>query len=404
MTTTSHPLANPVIRGFAPDPSIIRVGTRYYVATSTFTWFPAIRLMMSDDLRTWSLAGHALDDQTALDLRELPANCGVFAPDLAYDPVLDRYTLAFSVVRSMVGDALDVEDWVLMAPHPAGPWSGLTYLGSIGIDPSIFYDDDGRAWLLALEWDPRAGYERPGAIVLEELDRHTLSPVGPTRRISRGGTDRGSVEGPHLYRHEGRYYLVTAEGGTGYGHCVAVARSTCIEGPYEADPRNPVLSAVPYRFYGRDRRDTWPCLEHYLPNAPLQKAGHASLVEAHTGQWFFAYLCSRPVDGAPVSSLGRETAVQEVTWTADGWLRLADGGREPQELTAGLDDRTYGPAPTTALIHDDFAGPAICPELMTPHQPLATLGASLNKRPGWMRLSGRRSLFSRADVALVAVR
>src|SRR6476620_2329582 len=230
-------IRNPVLPGFNPDPSIIRVGEDYYIATSTFVWEPGIRLFHSTDLATWTLIGHGLAPGTH-DLRGIDANCGVWAPNLTHDAAAGLFYLAYSVVHSTTADYFDVDNYVVTAPDITGPWSEPTYLSSVGFDPSFLHDDDGRHWIAALEWDPRDGYEHPGAIVLEEYDTDQRRLVGPATRIHRGSTDRGCLEGPNLYRRDGWYYLIAAEGGTGFGHGVTVARSRDIAGPYEPGPVN----------------------------------------------------------------------------------------------------------------------------------------------------------------------
>ena len=161
-------IRNPILAVFNPDPSILRAGEDYYIATSTFVWQPGIRLFHSRDLASWTLVGHALHG--AHDLRGLPAHGGIWAPSLSRDPATGRFHLTYSLVRSTAAEYFDVDNFVVTAPDAAGPWSAPVYLNSVGFDPSLFHDDDGRHWLVTLEWDPRDGYEHPGAIVLDEWD------------------------------------------------------------------------------------------------------------------------------------------------------------------------------------------------------------------------------------------
>ena len=276
------------------------------------------------------------------------------------------------------------------------------YLNSIGFDPSFFHDDDGRHWLLTLEWDPRDGYEHPGAIVLEEFDAEHQELCGPTTRIYRGGTDRGCLEAPHLYRRNGFYYLMAAEGGTGYGHGVTLARSRDIAGPYQPGPVNPFLTSNPAPHFGRNDHDFLrPQL--YNPYAELQKAGHGCLVDTPTGEWYVAHLCARPLEPDHRSVLGRETAIQKVEWTEDGWLRLTTGGTLARLSTPGLSGTAYPDPPIDhERLRDDFDGPAIDIRFSTLRRPLTEDWASLSRRRAALSIRGGEALTSRFDVSVVA--
>jgi xylan 1,4-beta-xylosidase len=379
---------NPVLPGFNPDPSVLRVGEDYYIATSTFVWQPGIRLFHSRDLDRWTLVGHALPG--AHDLRGFPAHGGVWAPSLSRDPGSGRFHLTYSVVRSTAGGYFDVDNFVVSAAEVTGPWSDPAYLNSVGFDPSLFHDDNGRHWLVTLEWDPRDGYEHPGAIVLEEWDPETRELRGGTRRISRGATDRGCVEAPHLYKRDGWYYLLAAEGGTGFGHGATLARSRDVGGPYEPAPVNPILTSNPAPHYGRNDPDHLRP-ELFNPAAELQKAGHGSLVDTPAGDWYVAYLCARPLGPEHRSVLGRETALQRVEWTEDGWLRLSGGGTAPR---LGGGERAPG------RVRDDFDGPRIDPRFSALRRPLTDDWAAL--RGNRLTLRGGAMLTSRFDVSLVA--
>ncbi len=383
-------IRNPVLPGFNPDPSILRVGEDYYIATSTFVWQPGVRLFHSRDLGNWRLVGHALCG--AHDLQGFPAHGGIWAPSLSREPGGGRFHLTYSVVRSTAGGYFDVDNFLVSAEAVTGPWSAPAYLNSVGFDPSLFHDDDGRHWLVTLEWDPRDGYEHPGAIVLEEWDPESRALRGGTRRISRGATDRGCVEAPHLYKRDGWYYLLAAEGGTGFGHGATLARARDVGGPYEPAPVNPFLTSNPAPHYGRNDSDHLrPAL--FNPAAELQKAGHGSLVDTPAGEWYVAHLCARPLGPEPRSVLGRETAIQRVEWTEDGWLRLAGGG-----TVARLGDGRGAPE----RVRDDFDGPAIDPRLSTLRRPPAEDWAGLRTRPGSLTLRGGDNLTSRFGVSLVA--
>jgi xylan 1,4-beta-xylosidase len=312
----------------------------------------------SNDLANWSLIGHVLKEGEH-DLRGFAFHQGIWAPCLTFDKTERLFYLTYSLVHSTAADYFDVDNFLVTASDIQGPWSSPAYLDSIGFDPSFFHDDDGRHWLVTLEWDPRDGYEHPGAIVLEEFDPDSRELRGPTTCISRGGSDRGCVEGPQLYKRTGSYYLMTAEGGTGYGHGVTLARSQTIVGPYEPGPVNPFITSNPAPYFGRNIRDFLrPHL--YNPGAELQKAGHGCLVDTAGGAWYVAHLCSRPLGPDHRSMLARETAIQKVEWTEDGWLRLTTGDTVARLLTPGQAGTTDSENDTSYEgLRDDFEGPSI---------------------------------------------
>jgi xylan 1,4-beta-xylosidase len=298
-------LRNPVLPGFEPDPSIVRVGHDYYIATSTFEWYPGVRLHHSRDLAHWRPAGGALRTMEQLDLRGVPDSGGIWAPCLSYADGL--FHLVYTVVDSYAEGWKDIPNYIVTAPGIEGPWSDPVYLHSRGWDPSLFHDED-RSWLLNMIYDWRPG--RPGfaGIEIQEYDRRARKLLGQPRKIF-GGTEAGVTEGPNLYRRDGWYYLVVAEGGTGTEHQVTVARSRELFGPYQADPAGPALTAK------------------HDPALPYQKAGHGSLVHTPGGDWYMAHLLARPYrhGGRSRSVLGRETAIQRVEWSEDGWPRVPRG-------------------------------------------------------------------------------
>jgi xylan 1,4-beta-xylosidase len=397
---TSDTIVNPVVSGFAPDPSIIRVGDDFFLATSTFGWLPAIRLYTSKNLADWTLVGHAL--ATPPELRGTTSSAGVWAPSLSYDRASSTICLTYSVMWSQNAEVFDVDNFLVTAPGIHGPWSEPVYLNSIGFDPSMFHDDDGRHWVVTLEWETRDGYEHPGSIVLEEYDWAEQRLVGEARRISRGSTDRGCLEGPNLSKRDGFYYLMTAEGGTGFGHGVALARSTRIDGPYVPSPVNPILTSSPDDYADRNNRD-YLRPERFNPLSVIQKAGHGCLVDTPDGEWYVAHLASRPLPASRRSILGRETFVQKVEWTDDGWLRLVDGGRLAQERVPGIPGQSYlEKSAADDSFADDFDGGALDLRYFSVHTPVSDDWARLGERPGRLRLRGRQSLTSRFDVSLIA--
>lgn len=299
-------LKNPILRGFNPDPNILKVDDNYYIVVSSFEWLPGVRVYHSKDLVNWNYETDILKNQ--VDLRGNPRNGSIWAPQISYANGL--FYLVYTDVKSTKRPFKDSHNYLITAPTIKGPWSKPVYLNSSGFDPSLFHDRDGRKWLLNENWDYRLTTDNKSAgIIMQEYDDQKQQLVGPIYKIF-NGTELAKTEAPHLYKYGDYYYLITAEGGTGSGHSVTVCRSKKITGPYELDPHYPMLTA-------RDK-----------PDSPLQCAGHASIVQTPFGKWYMVYLCTRPLLGK-AAILGRETAIQEVIWTEDGWLRLKDGGNGP---------------------------------------------------------------------------
>ncbi len=303
---------NPIIKGFNPDPSILRVDADFYLATSTFQWFSGVQIFHSRDLANWRLIDHGLKDVRRLNLIGVPDSGGVWAPSLSWHD--GQFHLVFTIVRTAApGRAFkDTHNYLITAESIHGPWSEPVFLNSSGFDPSLFHDDDGRKWVLNMLWDHRRkGLDRFQGILLLEYDAAARRLCGPITNILRKPI---LIEGPNLYKRDGWYYLMLAEGGTGFEHSVTMARSRSITGPYELDPQPQVLTA---------KEDQ---------SLLLQKAGHGELVETADGDWYLAHLASRPLGRDRRCILGRETCIQKVAWNEEGWLRLADGGVHPRGL------------------------------------------------------------------------
>ncbi len=390
-------ISNPILPGFHPDPSICRVGEDYYIATSTFEWWPAVRIHHSKNLVDWSHCTYAVTRKSQLDLTGHPDSTGVWAPCLSY--AHGQFWLIYSDVRSMYGAYKDVRNFLVTASTIDGPWSDPIYMNSSGFDPSLFHDDDGRTWFLNQEWIHHPGVHQFNGILLQEYDKKQQKLVGPIQNIFMG-TPLGVVEGPHLYKRQGYYYLLTAEGGTFYEHAVTLARSKKIEGPYEVMPENPLLTS--YKSSAKN----------------LQRSGHASLVETQHGEWYLAHLCGRPLQwNGPYlekadhtkgyenlhCNLGRETGLQKMQWREDGWLEVDGGGNTPHYLVEA--PRHYVPVENAEpRIRDDFDATKLSPDLNSLRQPTNESWLSLKARPGYLRLVGRESLMSVFDQSLIARR
>jgi xylan 1,4-beta-xylosidase len=378
---------NPILPGFNPDPSICRVGDDFYIATSTFEWYPGVQIHHSRDLVNWHLVARPLARASLLDMRGNPDSCGIWAPCLSWAD--GHFWLVYTDVKRFEGSFKDAHNYLVTAADVTGPWSERVHVNSSGFDPSLFHDDDGRKWFVNMLWNHRSdavgGKPKAPAfdgILLQEWDTRRQCLVGPVKNIYRG-TARGLVEGPHLFKRRGWYYLTTAEGGTGYEHAVTLARSRHLAGPYETHPNQHLLSSGG------------------APQAPLQRAGHGQIVELADGSVYHSHLCSRPLPGLRRSPLGRETALQKCTWGDDDWLYLAQGGRVPALQVPSPVPGTQS-APRRAVAHS-FAGLTHLPDefqwLRSPEpQRLFTLTGQA------LRLFGRESVGSWFEQSLVARR
>uniref|UniRef100_UPI000B0061EB glycoside hydrolase family 43 protein n=1 Tax=Peterkaempfera griseoplana TaxID=66896 RepID=UPI000B0061EB len=300
-------ITNPILPGFHPDPSILRVGEDYYLATSTFQWYPGVTLHHSRDLVHWQSLGGALDELRLLDLSGVPDSGGIWAPCLSYAHGL--FHLVFTRVDNYLGGWWDAQNYITTATDINGPWSDPIPVHARGFDASLHHDADGTCWFLSVNGDWRPGRDFFGGIQAQQWDCADGKLVGDVHLIY-SGTEIGVTEGPHIYQRDGWYYLMTAEGGTVWDHQVTVARSRSLLGPYETDPAGPTLTS------------------RNNPELPLQKAGHGSLVETTGGEWYLTHLVGRPHATRGRCIMGRETAIQKVTWTGDGWPRVA--GAVPQ--------------------------------------------------------------------------
>lgn len=383
-------ITNPVLTGFHPDPSMIRVGDTYYIATSTFEWMPGVRIHASRDLVHWNLVANVLDSPRLVDMVGNPASGGIWAPDLSYAD--GRFWLVYTDVKVVEGAFKDMANYVTTAPEITGPWSDPVRLTGIGFDASLFHDEDGRKYLVQQTWDHREYHHQFDGITLTELDPFTLTPDRKTQRTIYRGTARGLVEGPHLYRIDGWYYLFVAEGGTVWEHQESVARSRTLEAfSFETMPGNPLLSNA----------DT--------PHFPLQKQGHGALVSTPGGQWYYASLVARPwrheheEADAPRGwcTLGRETSIQQVEWDAEGWPRVVGGPAGLVEVPAPADAITT-PAPADHSERDEFDEPRLGPEWNTLRVPFGPAMGAVGG--GRLELAGQGSLANRHELSLVARR
>ena len=386
-------ITNPILPGYNPDPSILRVGDDYYIATSTFEWFPGVRIHHSRDLKHWELIALPLNTKKLLDMTGNGDGGGIWAPCLSYHD--GKFYLIYTDMKTEDSSAFrDGHNYLTTATDIRGPWSDPIFLNSSGFDPSLFHDDDGRKYLVNPIWDHRIGHHWSYGIVMQEFSEAEGKLVGPAKVIWKG-TPVGMTEGPHIYKKDGYYYLMCAEGGTDYHHSETIARSRDIWGPYEADPQTPFLSA------------------YYDPTNPLQKCGHASLVETQNGEWYLAHLTGRPLElgRRPLFDLnlygccplGRETALQKIEWV-DGWPRVVGGRQGALEIEGpNLPEVPVKPTwPESG--RDDFDSSELNINYQWLRIPLTEQMATLKERPGHLRIYGYESLASYHTQSLVARR
>ncbi|WP_196048626.1 glycoside hydrolase family 43 protein [Clostridium saudiense] len=391
-------IRNPILPGFNPDPCICRKGDDYYMAVSSFEWFPGIPVYHSKDLKNWELLTHVLTNDTAVDLKKLPSAKGIWAPCLTYCEKEDLFYVVYGVMNSMNARYFDVDNFVIKSKNIEGPWSEPVYIHSSGFDASILHDDDGRKYIVSLEWETREGYEKPGAICMVEYCPEKKEIIGYPKRIWSGGTNRGCIEAPHLTKRGEYYYIMCAEGGTGYGHSVTMGRSKNVWGPYKGDPTNPIVTSIPGDFYERHDPDHLKP-KYYNPESILQKSGHGSYVETQLGEVYLVHLTARPFVPELRCTLGRETAIQKMIWTDDGWLRMADGSNLAKEFIeeSKLPEYKLPQIPS----FDDFDSGELGIQYYSPRI-MPTSFADVKSRPGYVRIRGQESRCSLNKVSILA--
>ena len=391
-------IKNPILPGFNPDPCICRKGEDYYMAVSSFEWFPGIPVYHSKDLKNWELYTHVLTDDSLVDLKKLPSAKGIWAPCLTYCEKEDLFYVVYGVMNSMNARYFDVDNYLITAKDIKGPWSEPVYIHSSRFDASILHDDDGRKYIVSLEWETREGYEKPGAICMVEYSPEKKEIIGYPKRIWSGGTDRGCIEAPHLTKRGDYYYIMCAEGGTGYGHSVTMGRAKNVWGPYEGDPTNPILTSIPGDFYERHDPDHLKP-KYFNPESVLQKSGHGSYVETQLGEVYMVHLTSRPFVPELRCTLGRETAIQKMKWTDDGWLRMYDDSNLAKEYVeeSKLPEYKVPQIPN----FDDFDGEELGLQYYAPRISPSSF-ADVKARPGYVRIRGQESRCSLNKVSILA--
>ena len=339
---------NPVLPGSFPDPSICRAGGGYYMAHSTFEYFPGVPISHSKDLVNWKIIGHCLDRESQLPLEGIRASAGIFAPSLRYSD-----GIFYMVTTNVKGGG----NFYVTAKNPAGPWSEPVFVDNEGMDPSLFFDDDGKAYYI------RHVGEADGYIGQSEIDIKTGKLKGELKKIW-GGTGGIWAEGPHMYKINGLYYLLISEGGTSYDHCVTVARSDSPWGPFESNPDNPILG------------------HSHLPEHPIQAVGHCDLAQT-PGGWYLVCLAIRP-QGGRFHHMGRETFLAPVEFNSRGWPVV--NGKGTIEFEMPLPQLQPCPWPQPPAL-ENFDCKNLAPEWSYIRNP-NNADYSLTERPGYLRLKG----------------
>ncbi|MDY4761787.1 glycoside hydrolase family 43 protein [Streptococcus thoraltensis] len=383
-------IQNPVLPGFNADPSIIRVDDTYYIANSTFEWFPGVRLHESKDLINWKLLPSPLSTTTLLNMKGNPSSGGIWAPDLSYAD--GKFWLVYTDVKVTEGAFKDMTNYLTTATDIKGPWSDPIKLNGVGFDASLFHDDDGRKYLVQQTWDHREYHHPFDGITLTEFDTNTMKLKPETARTIYEGTPVGLVEGPHLYKIDEYYYLFAAQGGTVFTHQEVVARSKTLDtNSFETDPGEVFLTNV----------DT---LDSYI-----QKQGHGALVSTPSGEWYYASLCARPwnhegesaYDPRGWSTLGRETSIQKVYWDDEGWPRI-EGGHGGRTFVEPPKDGTTTEVQRHHSQEDNFTSSVLELDWNTLRVPFTEEMGETGS--GRLTLIGRGSLANTHNLSLIARR
>ncbi len=386
-------IQNPVLPGFNSDPSIIRVEDTYYIATSTFEWFPGVRIHTSKDLVHWNLEAHPLSTVDLLDMRGNPASGGIWAPDLSYAD--GKFWLVYTDTKITDGSFKDMTNYLTTATDITGPWSEPIKLNGVGFDASLFHDDDGRKYLIQQTWDHREYKHAFDGLTLTEYDAKAERLLPETARTVYRGTEVKLVEGPHIYKINGYYYIFAAQGGTVYTHEEVVARSKTLDAlSFETQPGEVFLTNF----------DT--------PFNYIQKQGHGGLVDTPSGEWYYASLCGRPWHHPNESiteprgwcTLGRETSIQKVEWDETGWPHIVGGHGGTTEVDAPK-DAIFTEAPANHNQFNEFDEKELDINFNTLRVPFDGKMGNINDEvPGHLRLYGQGSLENFFDLSLVARR
>ena len=373
-------ITNPILKGFNPDASVVKVNKDYYLATSTFEWWPGVEIYHSTNLVNWTLIAQPLSRTSQVNLVGNYNSGSIWAPHLSYAE--GKFWLLYTDVKT--GTAFkDTLNYVISCETIDGEWSEPTFVTASGFDPAFFHDDDGRHYIMSMLFDHRLDKPNFSGLLIQEYNLKEMKLIGERNHFFKG-TDLGVCEGPQILKKDGWYYLLCAAGGTGYSHASTIHRSKNVMGPYELSPYHPFITTKT------------------ASSNPLQKSGHASFVPVSEDEWYIVHICSRPLTERGYCTLGRETALQKIEWI-EGWPRLANGTQYPEleveepSIAEGIiqmtDHSTYC----------DFTEIELPTYFKTLRRPLEEK-LSLTERPGYLRLYGEQSLSSLHQQSLVARR
>lgn len=345
LTAMAQGYKNPVLPGFYPDPSVCRVGDDYYMVNSSFQYFPGVPIHHSKDLINWKSIGHCLSRPSQIKLEKIGFWGGIYAPSIRHHEDL------FYMVTTNVSDK---GNFYVYTSDPSGEWSDPVWIDQGGIDPDLFFDDDGRCYFISAN----------SGMWICEIDIKTGRRLSESKNMWQGTGGR-HAEAPHIYKKDGYYYLLAAEGGTEYGHKVTIARSSSIYGPYESNPANPILT-------------------HINQNGafnPIQGTGHADLIQAHDGSWWTVFLGFRP-QSYTHHLLGRETFLAPMRWDENAWPVVNGNGTVSIDMHCSTLPQVKVPA---LPVRDEFTNDNLGAEwnyLCNPHNE----NYSLKERKGHLRL------------------
>ena len=375
---------NPILAGGYPDPSICKVGDTFYLVNSSFEYFPGLPIHKSTDLINWELIGHGLHRESqassTVNLVDVQSNGGIHAPTIRYNKGV-YYIISTNVYYDAEKNKTDMVNFIITANNPAGPWSDPIHIeGAPGIDPDLFFDDNGRVWYVGNQAPENPSFDGEGEIWLQELDLNEYSLIGERHLLWRGACGGVWAEGPHMYKKDGKYYLIIAEGGTSFNHAVMVAMSENIEGPYISNPRNPILTSRHLSY------DNW-----------VNSTGHGDIVELDDGRYYMVILGIRNEINRG-SNMGRETFIAPLSWEREPfeWKKNKDLWPVVSPISGKVEKEnevifTNSTQINSYNFRDDFNSKTLGLKWNFRRLPLENI-YSLDKREGFLRIFSNQNI------------